>query len=142
MSDREAIKDILLKAAEDVQGGMWCQGALFAGNNNLYGEIFVSRPALEEAQGKLRCAEGSVGLAAALQGFPEEIAQAAILHVCEVLPDLCDQKGPGRDIRTDEFTTRPCDTLFHHNDHHMDGMGYFEAGQHLAEIFRVAADRL
>lgn len=141
MSDREAIKDILLKAAEDVQQGMWCQGALFAGKNDLYGEIFISKPALEEAQGKLRCAEGSVGLAAALQGFPEEISQAAILHVCETLPDLCDQPGPGQ---PDAVTRdpRPCDTLFHHNDHHMDDINAFEAGQHLAEIFRVAADRL
>lgn len=128
-------KDILIKAAEDVQQGMWCQGALFKMAWPA-DDIFVSSHVKELAQKAPRCAEGSINLATALSGGDWADAEKAIHAVNAVLGEFCDEKIHfGEDLL-------PCNTLYHHNDHHMDDMDSFEAGQHLAEIFRVAASRL
>lgn len=124
------VKDILYKAAEDVQSGMWCKGSWLQTSE---GDIYDSFPwAINLATAPLnnlnRCAEGSIGVAVALIGGGRSEWEAATRAVSRNLPD-CDCLPPGH-------TSIP-----HFNDDHLPD-DPFEAGAQLAELFRSTADAL
>ena len=116
-------KDILYKAAEDVQQGMWCMGQWFEDQ----GEVSVTRVydkltdrlSVEQMQSSPRCAEGSLVLSTRLLGGTAEDYGKAVGAV---------------EARIDR-------ALFIFNDHSLPN-DPFSAGQQLAELFRSTADAL
>ena len=145
MLDRDQqIHDVLIKAGEDVQQGMWCMGSWFAQDedsiNNDEGltwapeEIFDLNMSVETLQKLHRCAEGSILLATRIAGLDLKVYEKAVEAVDGHLRTICDDC---------ELTSRYGDVVLHeHNDMHMKGMTPFDAGQHLSEIFRDAAHRM
>ncbi len=138
--DKQQLHDVLIKAAEDVQQGMWCQGSWFVSrcedNDLAYAaeEAIGLQMSVETLQKLHRCAEGSIALSIVMAGLNEDDYKATVDAVAEALPDHCDTCNrydsiPGADH-----------PLYQHNDDHMDGMSAFDAGQHLSEIFRSTAD--
>lgn len=143
MSD-VSISDILIKAAEDVQQGMWCRNDWFRGDDGerwAETELFSGFLSVEKAQGLQRCAEGSVALATLLLGGTVSDFDAAVDDVRTNLPNSracgCD---PATACRCDSCASHPI-SLAHHNDKHLPD-DPFEAGQTLAELFRTTAESL
>ena len=142
---KEQTHDILIKAAEDVQEGMWCTGQWFTNNpihlgfpNNAQEESFGSDEAFDRqvSAGKLskmhRCAEGSIALSTIIAGLGKGAFILAIAAVNKNLPRHCNGCN---------YSPDPA-SLNNHNDAHMAGMDSFSAGAHLAEIFRDTADKV
>lgn len=115
------VRDILLKAAEDVQQGMWCKEFWFIDprtNAHYFDfDLFGDDLSIETAQASKRCAAGSIALAAALLGgsWPEAREAGWVVQA---------QLGEG---------------LLDFNERFVDP---FEAGQQLAELFRTTAEAL
>lgn len=150
--NRDIIKDILLKAAEDVQQGLWCSGSWFSefgdsGPSYADNEFFdLVRPesgsehrsmAVEDFSSYHRCAEGSIALATAMAGYGPNMYRSAVKAVEDHMKDsnLCPLKLPH--------------SLSSHNDTCILSMFFdttetlpFDAGQHLAELFRSTAEAL
>jgi hypothetical protein len=138
------VKDILLKAAEDVQSGMWCQGRWFIdedGKGYSDGDLMIfGGLTMEKALKSHRCAEGSIALSTQLLGgvvYDYEAALAEVGKTLEARPypptTACafDNDHSHQSIRL----------LSHFNDIHLPG-DPFEAGQILAELFRSTAEAL
>lgn len=124
------IRDILLKAAEDVQSGMWCKGEWYAGLSQE--EFQPWNIDLETALATQRCAEGSIGVAILLLGAGEG-------------EFLDTQAAINRHLSEGNSCTIAClnyeNPLVHLNDRHLPD-DPFEAGQQLAELFRQTAESL
>lgn len=122
-------RDILLKAAEDVQQGMWCKTSTFRVNGEarlvtdlLYGDSnfdFIDPITLDQAMASKRCAQGSLGVATMLLGGRFDEYTAALTAVQDRIGTL----------------------LWVYNDDHLPD-DPFEAGQQLAELFRTTAESL
>jgi len=157
---KEFWSDILTKASEDVKQGMWCTNHAFLEaemrmerelpNHQLYATLwpssqydegFVDVITIDEALASHRCAEGSLALATALAGGGKDDFAAVLSWVNDALPAMC-LVDPG-----------DCNVLHEHNDYHI--LDYpdreltvvnhekaFEAGEHFAEVFIVARDRM
>lgn len=115
------VRDILLKAAEDVQSGMWCKGAFFE-NHKSYTDraLIVGLLPLDKAMASKRCARGSLAVATKLLGGTVEEYDAV------------------ESVATDAALRRGARSLVEFNDGFPDDP--FEAGQQLAAFFRQAAD--
>ena len=121
-------KDILYKAAEDVQQGMWCRDFWFAaadgtGIEATDGMLVAGTYPLEEALKARRCAEGSIAIATALLGGDQS--------------DLFQAQDAVRQVCYERYATG----IIGFNDDHLPD-DPFEAGQQLAELFRETADAL
>lgn len=125
-------RDILLKAAEDVQSGMWCKRGWFVDESGaehqngaaLWETNRLLALSVEEAMSMRRCGGGSILLATALLGGDWEDANAAIGIIDSAL--RMSAKAAGLPSFNDEIL--PDDP--------------FEAGQQLAELFRQTAEAL
>ena len=152
---KEQTSDILIKAAEDVQEGMWCTGQWFTNNaaiaeypNNTLEqeESYGSDEAfdMQMTAGKLsklhRCAEGSIALSAIIAGLGKGAFYLAIGAVNKNLRNHCDRCKTDEDLYG--VDSSGVASLNNHNDAHMAGMDSFSAGTHLAEIFRDTADKV
>ncbi len=144
MTDRDQeISDVLRKAGEDVQQGMWCQASWFTDKPGIHDdglswapeEVFDFGMSVERLSKYYRCAEGSIILATRIAGLELEVYEAAVGAVDYNLTECCEQCRHSS-------TQGVAIALHEHNDLHMDGMDPFEAGHHLSEIFRDTADRL
>ncbi len=145
MTDRDQqISDVLRKAGEDVQQGMWCQTAWFTDTPDIEDdsglswapeEVFDFHMTVEQLSEYHRCAEGSIILATKIAGLDLEAYQLAVEAVDNNLVSHCDDCRESAEHGTEV-------ALHEHNDGHMSDMDPFEAGQHLSEIFRDTADRL
>lgn len=120
-------RDILVKAAEDIQEGMWCRGSAFFDEIScsqfppeaMFDEEFLT---LETATRSRRCAQGELALAAKrLGGDVDDFAHAESY------------------VRTHLGNCR-CGSVWSHNDHCMDTLDVFSAGQEWARIFREVAE--
>lgn len=137
----DTYRDILIKAAEDVQQGLWCTGHWFYDDKNHVGyladHIFAKGTGLtlEDAALMRKCAEGSVAYATVQAGGGVQDYQKVIKLVNANVPD-CDDCYDAFDAR---FNPK---TLNHYNDVHLDSMDQFGSGQKLAELFRKTADSL
>ena len=158
MADKQ-IKDILIKAAEDVQQGMWCVGKWFSHRGFSDCDLFPGAfphynpsPAirklsidhrLELAQGSERCAEGSIALATALLGGTHNDYLEAIRAV-EQEKDPGDPKMMIEDYGglADYNDTRLVEVVRDGETVSITEGSRFAAGQILAGIFRSAADKL
>ena len=120
------IKDILLKAAEDVQQGMWCRGVWFHGHIDTASaqDLLSGELTADDAQKMHRCAEGSIALATAMLGGDYSTYLTTLGHAADHI-----------NHEAGEFVSD-------HNDKCMKGMDAFDAGQEWATIFRRAADAL
>lgn len=164
----EEFKDILIKAAEDVQQGMWCSGALFqtvGGVWDMYLEIvpeslsssFISLDEsvmsyspmetiesvilnAEKASKSHRCAQGSIALAAALLGHGRQPVLEEILSRADELVTKALYEHCSSCAEASFY--RLSFLIVTHNDCHMRGYGPFEAGVFWAEIFRESAEAL
>jgi hypothetical protein len=119
-------KDILLKAAEDVQQGMWCKGSWF--HDSGYGLSRVLEAAEEEVAllaASRRCAQGSLVLATRLLGGTED--------------DYLDAEN-AVDNRLMSHVGWWSGLIAYNDDSLPDDP--FEAGQQLAELFRTTAEAL
>lgn len=130
--------DILLKAAEDVQSGMWCRGAMFRNEDEIGGQTFL--PGfdldLEQALKMRRCAIGSIAVATEALGGSDAEYRVACHRAANWLPETdAPFDVPG-------LAGNPEAQLAHFNDYELDANDPFEAGQTLAEIFRSAATSL
>lgn len=126
MSETKSMaKDILLKAAEDVQSGMWCKDFYFATDTNACDlDVLTGTLALKEALASKRCAHGSLALATKLLGGSVDEYEYASGAVIDRL------------VEYDHL-----DGLVHFNDEVLPD-DPFEAGQELAELFRKTAEGL
>lgn len=123
-------RDILLKAAEDVQQGMWCRGGWF---RNIHSGTYLmrmpdmwgSRQTLDYLTRHQRCAGGSLALATANAGGDYKSWVDTLSAVGATIRQTCDCAGH----------------LQGHNDHCLSD-DPFEAGQQLAELFRTTAESL
>jgi len=129
--DDVLVKDILLKAAEDVQSGMWCSGAWFASRRDpqYCSEEELSSDAAFElgadaVKGKYRCAEGSIQLATVLLGGTRDDYGNALHHVNATLRERTSYNL----LEAFNDCALPADP--------------FDAGQQLAELFRSTAEAL
>lgn len=121
-------RDILIKAAEGIQEGMWCRHTAFSvpmkgsmGTNT----IFNGDLTLDEALSSYRCAMGELGLRTVqLGGNGDDYfeARAAVTRVLLVIK--CNGECVG--------------SISSHNDYCMKGDA-FSAGQEWAEMFRAAS---
>ena len=149
---KEQTHDILIKAAEDVQEGMWCTGQWFTNNPSIlnfpnmvreesYGsdEAFDLQMTASKLSKMHRCAEGSIALATIMAGLGKGAFTLAIGAVNKNLRNHCDRCKRDEDLYGGPSGTGHS-SLNNHNDAHMAGMESFDAGQHLAEIFRDTAD--
>jgi hypothetical protein len=118
------VKDILLKAAEDVQSGMWCKGAYFREAPEVHDGTLFSEDLIDAALASHRCAEGSLMVAAKLLGGTQTDWSKASLAVSGRLRRKGYQGG-----------------LIGFNDEKLPD-DPFEAGQQLAELFRSTAEAL
>ena len=120
------IKDILLKAAEDVQQGMLCRSGWFLNEGDGYSDkdLLTGCLTVDDAQSMPRCAEGSIALATAMLGSDWSTYVRTRDHVAAHInhEDGC--------------------SVAVHNDFCMKNKDAFEAGQEWATIFRRAADAL
>ena len=143
-TDRDQeLHDVLIKAGEDVQQGMWCMGSWFSeqadwrlsddGLSWAPEEVFTLQLTVEKLSKLHRCAEGSIALATITAGLPLSVYQQAVGAVDKNLDNHCDKCEAAHSSET---------VLHEHNDGHMEYMNPFEAGQHLSEIFRATADRI
>jgi hypothetical protein len=122
-------KDILFKAAEDVQQGMWCKGSWFHLDGMHWANPFTlieGGDNVERATASERCAEGSIALATRLLGGTNADFEKARY---KVETQISCEGHAGRA------------TLAEHNDYCL-GDDPFEAGQQLAELFRATAEAL
>lgn len=130
------VKDILIKAAEDVQSGMWCKGDYFGDRIDekrnvvepyMFGPsaLFAESGGFEYVANRYRCAEASLALVTWQLGGSEHNYCAALRVVNDT---LAARYGGAEPPRLHEFNdyTLPDDP--------------FEAGQALADLFREAAD--
>ncbi len=147
MTDPQVIHDILIKAAEDVQEGMWCIGAWFTSNPDNEDNEFVVSPETafspRQTVAKLsklhRCAEGSILLSTRMAGHGIGVYHQALHAVQNNLKADCEscrrQSGtPSLNYHNDTCLSRRETGV---TEEHQ-----FEAGQRLAELFRVSADRV
>ena len=141
-TDPQQIHDILIKAAEDVQQGMWCRGAWFTNTPGededgiLLEDAFSMRLINISAEGLAkmnRCAEGSIALATIQAGLRRSDYEATLSAVQSNLNSHCERC---------ENRSENAPSLNLHNDSHMAVMESFDAGQHLAEIFRDTAEKV
>lgn len=118
----DLIKDVLLKAAEDVQAGMWCQHTLF----KIPGGKLVEYMRVEELLGVRRCAEGSIYLASRL--LIKDPTEANILagKASNAVHEYADKHQSFGDHQR----------LWQFNDYALPRDDPFEAGQRLASLFR------
>lgn len=127
--------DILLKAAEDVQSGMWCKGAMFesAGQPTTVVLGYTNLSADELGRMK-RCAVGSIALATILFGGKSPDYHDACERVAALIELPADVLPPT--LATPAFGEG---TVIAFNDYVLVD-DPFEAGQELAELFRRAAE--
>jgi hypothetical protein len=118
------VKDILLKAAEDVQSGMWCKGDYFREAPEVYDGTLFSDDLIDAALASHRCAEGSLMVATKLLGGTRTDWMKTSTAVS------------GRLRETGYFGG-----LIGFNDENLPD-DPFEAGQILAELFRSTAEAL
>lgn len=119
-------KDILLKAAEDVQSGMWCKRDYFVTEDPVHYidvDIFDGTLKTGAAQASKRCAHGSLALATRLLGG-----------------DTNDYRFAA-DAAVRQLWKLGHSSLVEFNDDHLPD-DPFEAGQQLAELFRTTAESL
>lgn len=143
MKDRDQeIHDVLIKAGEDVQQGMWCTGAWFtedAENDDGLSwapeEAFKLTMTVESLSKLHRCAEGSIALATITARLPLSVYHHAVGKVENNLPNHCGSCDKNKMLGADY-------PLHEHNDGHMKEMDPFTAGQHLAWVFQDTADRM
>ncbi len=143
MNTNEQISDVLRKAGEDVQQGMWCRSSWFTDTPGLDDdglswapeEVFDLNMSVEKLSALHRCAEGSIIMATRMAGLGLDVYKRAVNAVDNSLVANCNDCQHSEDHGVQIV-------LHEHNDLHMDEMDPFEAGQHLSEIFRDTADRL
>lgn len=134
------VRCILLKAAEDVQSGMWCKGDYYAveidENRHVtdapfWGptHLFTNR-AFETVADKYRRAEGSLALVTWQLGGNHRDYRRASQAVRKTLHERFGEDDYGYPMMLHEF-----------NDDHLPD-DPFEAGQQLAELFRSTAESL
>lgn len=126
------IKDILLKAASDVEQGMHCKGAWFKpflkeGESSVIA-AFLKDITIEQMEKSQRCAGGSLALSTRLLGGNEDDLFEAI----KIVEDEIQIQSPYGHHRVTLYTYN--DALLPHDP--------FAAGQKLSELFRAAADRI
>jgi hypothetical protein len=121
-------RDILLKAAEDVTQGMWCRGHYFMDEaEELFPEALFrssSTELLDLAQNSRRCAHGSLVVATLLLGG-----------------SLNDYTAVDRAVHSRVTSFTEASGLIAYNDDILPD-DPFEAGQQLAELFRMTVEAL
>lgn len=136
-------RDILIKAAEGIQEGMWCVGDWFSSlpatnphyisfNGPMVDDLFEEDSELElEALSKMyRCVEGELAFRTLILGGTLSDYSAVEKLVNDRLPEICEncKQRKARDGELD---------LFDHNDQCMGpDKDVFTAGQEWADIFR------
>ena len=122
---KDMVRDILIKAAEDVQSGMWCKGHYFHDAETVhYGNLFSDDDLLSDALASRRCAEGSLMVATKLLGGSRSDYANASEALHQRLREL--------DLAY---------SLIAYNDEELPD-DPFDAGQQLAELFRNTAEAL
>lgn len=124
--------DILRKAAEDVQPGVWCQGAMFHEED---GHLLTQTPGayfdLDRALASKRCAVGSIAIATQLLGGNYYDYQNALQRLSMWI-DLPEGIEPP--------TTHAEHVVITFNDYVLDVTDPVGSGARLAELMRTAAD--
>lgn len=121
-------KDILVKAAEGIQEGLWCRGVKFLGftpEQALLGEMYGTSLTLDMVRPVQRCALGELEFRTAELGGKFSDFSAVRYVVSEAVNEACDMPHGA--------------AIVDHNDKCLYDADIFTAGQEWAEIFRKAA---
>lgn len=130
--------DILLKASEDVQSGMWCKGSMFRHPGEETGTVMIPGEFTPEEVARMeRCAIGSLAYATALLGGDADDYRAA----CQRVSTWIELPPRMQDMLDAQSTVEPEATIVQFNDAVLPD-DPFEAGQQLADLFRRAAEGL